>query len=248
MRSIAFLAFLALAGSLADAPGAPAAEPVDLELVLLADASGSIDDGEIRFQRAGYAQALTDPAILEAIGQGYGGRIAVTYVEWGSADSQDVVVPWTILDDAASARTFTASLLAAPRGAHGANAIGSALAAAQSLIEGNAIEGLRRVIDISADSANSWSGPPIEVARARALAADISINGLAILCREASCGGRPVAYDLEEAFGRRIIGGPASFVVTVDDRSSFADAVRRKLLLEIAGARPDGPGTPRLPG
>jgi hypothetical protein len=206
---------------------AVAAERVDLELVLLADASGSIDDGEIRFQREGYARALTDPAILEAIAQGHDGRIAVIYVEWGSAASQDV--------GADSAGAFARSLLAAPRRAHGANAIGSALTIAQGLIEGNAIDGLRRVIDISADSANSWSGPPIEEARGRALAADVTINGLAILCREASCGGRPIAYDLEEAFARRIIGGPASFVVTAGDRASFADAVRRKLLLEIAG-------------
>lgn len=214
---------------------AAAAERVDLELVLLADASGSIDDGEIHFQREGYARALTDPEILEAIAQGYDGRIAVTYVEWGSAASQDVVVPWAILDGAGSAGAFAQSLLAAPRRAQGANAIGSALVLAQGLIEDNAIDGQRRVIDISADSANSWSGPPIEEARARALAADITINGLAILCREAGCSGRPVTYDLEEAFARRIVGGPASFVVTAGDRASFADAVRRKLLLEIAG-------------
>ena len=64
--------------------------------------------------------------------------------------------------------------------------------------------------------------------------AGIVINGLAILCRSGGCGGRPVSYDLEAAFASRIIVGPGSFVVTVDGETSFADAVRRKLVLEIA--------------
>ena len=165
------------------------AESVDLELVLLADASGSIDDAEIHFQRQGYASAITHPAVLDAIAQGYDQRIAVTYVEWGGASSQEVVVPWTIIDGPASAAGFAEALLTPPRRAFGRNAIGNAIAAAQALIESNAIEGHRKVIDLSADSANSWGGASIAEARGRALAADIVINGLAILCR--ACSGRP---------------------------------------------------------
>ena len=93
------------------------------------------------------------------------------------------------------------------------------------------------MIDVSADSAYSWNGVPLPLARERALAAGIAINGLAVLCRE--CSGRPGGDDLEGEFTRRIIGGPASFVVTADSRASFADAVRKKLLLEIAGCVPD---------
>lgn len=209
-------------------------ERVDLELVLLADASGSIDDDEIFFQRQGYAEAITDPDILSAISLGEDGRIAVIYVEWGDAGSQEVVVPWTIIDGEASAAAFAKQLLEVPRQAFGRNAIGSAIAAGLALIEGNAIDGYRRIIDFSGDSANNWGGIPIEVARQAALAADVSINGLAILCR-ACATGRPVAYDLEEAFRREIIAGPASFVVTADGEQSFAAAVRKKLLLEVAG-------------
>ena len=207
--------------------------PVDLELVLLADATGSIDDKEIFFQRQGYADAITDPDILSAIALGADGRIAVTYVEWGDQDSQEVVVPWTIIDGAAAAAGFAQALMAQPRKAFGRNAIGSAITYAHLLIEGNGINGFRREIDISGDSANSWNGIPLEVARQNAIAADIVINGLAILCRD--CSGRPVYYDLEEAYRRDIIGGPAAFVVTADDMESFATAVRKKLLLEIAG-------------
>jgi len=212
-----------------------AADDVDLELVLLADASRSIDNAEIRFQRQGYADAITHPDVLGAIEQGFRQRIAVTYVEWGDVNSQDVVVSWMIIDGKDTAETFAAALLDAPRLAFGPNAIGNALAAAQALIEGNDIDAFRRVIDFSGDSANNFGGIPIAAARSSALAADITINGLAILCKQNDCSGRPNLYDLEDAFTKTIIGGPGSFVVTVDDRLSYAEAVRRKLILELAG-------------
>ena len=220
---------------------AAAAETVDLELVLLADASRSIDDAEIRFQRQGYAGAITHPEVLGAIAQGFEQRIAVTYVEWGEASSQEIVVPWTVVDGPESAAAFAAALLEAPRRAFGPNAVGNALAAAHALIETNAFDGYRRVIDFSGDSAYSFGGMPVAEARAAALAADIMINGLAILCRAAACSGRPVAYDLEAAFAATIIGGPASFVLTADRDDRFAQAVRRKLLLEVAGTPDPGP-------
>ncbi|MEL7469606.1 MAG: DUF1194 domain-containing protein, partial [Pseudomonadota bacterium] len=87
------------------------------------------------------------------------------------------------------------------------------------------------------DSANNWNGPSIPDARAEVLSAGISINGLAVLCR--SCSGQPVSYDLEAAFREFIIGGPGSFVITAENSETFADAVRRKLILEIAGTMPD---------
>lgn len=216
-----------------------AAEPVDLELVLAADASGSIDEGEIRLQREGYAAAITSGEILQAIGVGYLGRIAVTYVEWGAENSQAVVAPWQVIDGPASAAAFADILRSTPRQAFGRNAIGSVIAFAQRQIETNAYQGERLVIDISADSAYSWNGVPLALARARALEAGITINGLAVLCR--TCSGRPAGGDLEAEFARKIIGGPASFVVTADGDTSFADAVRKKLLLEIAGLVPSGP-------
>ena len=205
---------------------------VDLELVFLADASGSIDNAEILFQRQGYATAVTHPDVLKAI-VGYLRRIAVTYVEWGSADSQEVVVPWTIIDGLESAELFATALLARPRLAFGPNAIGSAITFAHALIRANKIDGMRMIIDFSADSANNWGGVPIFDARAQALGDGLTINGLAILCR-GDCGGRPVSYNVEQAFADTIIGGPGSFVVTADGRDSFAAAVHRKLILEIA--------------
>ena len=228
-------AFVALI--LACQPAAAETE-VDLKLVLLVDASNSIDNAELQFQRRGYGDALTHPDVLSAIRSGLLGRISVSLMEWADAGNQDVVVPWTIIEDAASAEAFRDRLLNAKRWTYGSNAIGDAIAAAQQHIESDPTLALRKVIDFSGDSANNWSGEPIAGARARALAAGITINGLAILCLEADCSGRPVSYDLEAAFQTQIIGGPRSFVITVDGRNRFAEAVRRKLILEISDADP----------
>lgn len=212
-------------------------DTVDLELLLMADATGSIDDDEIRFQRLGYAEALTDPEVLDAISRGALGVIAVAYVEWASQDQQDIVVDWTLIDGAAAAEDFARRLIVAPRRAYGRNAIGAALMTGVALIEGNDHHAFRRVIDFSADSANNWNGPSIEAGRQMALDAGITINGLAVLCRNCPSG-RPISYDLEDAFANRIIGGPGAFVVTADGDAAFSSAVRRKLILEVSGAEP----------
>jgi hypothetical protein len=225
---------LCLAGT-----AAGAAEQVDLKLVLLADASRSIDDAEIQFQRRNYAAAITHDQVLAAIAGGYRQRIAVTYVEWGDETSQEVVVPWAIIDGRRSAAAFARALLETPRLGSGPNAIGSALAMAHGLIMGSAIRATRNVIDFSGDSAYSFGGIPVAAPRRAALADGIVINGLAILCSSPECSGRPVAYDLETAFAQLIIGGRGSFVVTADGAERFAEAVRRKLVLEIAGV-PEG--------
>lgn len=235
-KTIRWLCVILAAVFLATRPASAADEEVvDLELVLLADATGSIDTAEIKFQREGYASAITDPQVIDAITGGLHGKIAITYVEWGDSSSQQVVVPWTVISDAASAQKIAGVLRSTPRLAFGSNAIGSALFKGMQLLETNKYKGLRRVIDLSADSANNWNGPPIAAVREVVTAKGITINGLAILCRDLECGGRPVIYNLEEAFQREIIGGPGAFVVTAGDMKSFAAAVKRKLILEIAG-------------
>ena len=238
------LALLVTSGASTDA-AADKKMAVDVELVLLADASNSIDSAEIRFQRQGYASAITHPDVLSAIAKGAYQRIALTFIEWGDLFSQKTVVDWMVVKDLASAEAFATRLMSEPRQAYGSNAIGEALAVAHAQIASNAFDGHRKVIDFSADSANNWSGRSIEEARKPALDAGLIINGLAILCRSNDCSGRPVAYDLERAFATRIIGGPGSFVITVDSASSFADAVRRKLILELAGLAPNKRKRPR---
>jgi len=236
LRHCCGMLFLALA-ALLTLPAQAADPMVDLELVLLADASGSIDEAEIRFQREGYAEAITDREVLKAITGGWNGKIALTYVEWGDAAHQDVVVPWMTIASAGDAAAFGEALRAAPRRAFGFNAIGSAIAFGHDLLDSNGIKGLRRVIDFSADSAATGGGVPVNLARASAISAGVTINGLAVLCRDEDCSGRPVGYDLEAAFEQMIIGGPGAFVITADSPQTFAAAVKRKLILEIAGGR-----------
>ena len=210
------------------------AQDTDLELVLLADASGSIDQREIAFQRQGYAQAITDPAVLSAIAGTAYGSIAVTYVEW--AANQATVVPWTIIDGPESAQAFADALVGPPRRAAGRNAIGAALLEGLRLMETNDIDGWRRVIDFSGDSVNNYGGPSIAEARAQVLAAGVTINALPILRPDDP--GRAHG-GLEAAYEAQIIGGPNAFVVTAESRASFATAVRRKLILEISGMTPE---------
>jgi hypothetical protein len=210
------------------------AQDIELELVLLADASGSISEQEIQFQRQGYADALADPRVLSVIKNSAYGAIAVTYVEW--AANTAVVVGWTRIDSLESAQAFGAALIAPPRQAYGRNAIGSALLDGKRLIEENDFDGWRKVIDFSGDSPNSFSGPPIETARQEVVAAGITINGLPILCRFCDT---PARYpDLAGIYRDTIIGGVGAFVISATSEDDLADAIRRKLILEISGEMP----------
>lgn len=202
------------------------AQEVDLELVLLADASGSITQAEIDLQRESTATAITDPAVLSAIANTLTGSIAVTYVEW--AANQATVVDWTIIDGPETAEAFAVALLGPPRLATGRNAIGDALLEGKRQIEANDIRSLRQVIDFSGDSAGNFSGAGIEEARAEVLAAGIVINGLPILDEGP---GDPLLQEYES----RIIGGPGAFAIPALGRDEFVTALRRKLILEIAG-------------
>jgi len=223
-----------LCGILA-ASGADAQEPVDLELVLAADGSGSIDDAELALQREGYANAVRNPKVLELLTGGIHGKSVIAYVEWGNALSQHTIVDWTVIDGPESAAAFGEALVNAPREAWGFNSISNAIAYSQLLIDQNPYRGLRRIIDISADAGNI-GGMPLPVARANAVAAGITINGLAI-SRPGST--RPLrAVSLEQEFREQIIGGTGAFVVTVDETISFAEAVLKKMILEVAGIAP----------
>jgi len=214
---------------------AAAQEPVDLELVLAADGSGSIDDAELRLQREGYANAVRNPRVLELLTGGIHGKSVIAYVEWGSAQSQATIVDWTVIDGPGAAAAFGAALVDAPREAWGYNSISNAIAYSQNLIQTNPYRGLRRIIDISADAGNI-GGMPLALARGNAVAAGITINGLAI-SRPGST--RPFrAVSLEQEFREQIIGGTGAFVVTVDETISFAEAVLKKMILEVAGIAP----------
>lgn len=228
MRLLILLFFI-LAG-----PAVAQDREAGLELVLLADGSGSINAEELAFQRQGYAEAITNPEVIAAIEGSIYGSIAVTYVEW--ATNTAVVADWMIIDDAASAQRFADQLIGPPRQVYGRDAIGGALLEGKRLIESNDIFSPRQVIDFSGDSIGNSLGPPIATARETVLAAGITINALPILRPE---DGRRAGSNLEEEYANRIIGGPGAFMVTAESRETFAQAVRRKLVLEIAGITPE---------
>lgn len=215
---------------------AVAQERVDLELVLAADGSGSIDEDELALQRRGYAEALTSPEVLQAIGSGPHGAIAVAYMEWGAPSSQVVIVDWAVIRDEASAADFAQKLVTRPRGAFGYNSISAAIDFSVRMINTSGFEGLRKVIDVSADAPNI-GGRPVEAARDDAVADGITINALAIKRPGGGYRG-PAGMSLESYMAASVIGGPGAFVEIADETRSFRDAVRSKLVLEIAGLPP----------
>jgi hypothetical protein len=210
------------------------AETVDLELVFAADGSGSIDDDELRLQRKGWADALTSKEVLDGIRDGSVGAIAVAYMEWGGPQSQVLIVDWHVIRDEPSARIFAERLIGAPRGAYGYNSISNAIDFSVRLVEGNAHDGVRKMIDVSGDGPNI-GGRPLVLARGDALAKGFTINALAIR-RPGGRPGGPNGMPLEDYYGQEVIGGPGAFVEVADETRPFAVAARRKLLTEIAGA------------
>jgi hypothetical protein len=216
-------------------PPAAAEEQVDLELVLAVDVSGSMDRDEQRLQRSGYVAALIHPDVVDAVGSGLTGRIAVTYMEWAGPSAQRVVVPWQVIDGATSARDFAAKLAAAPLGTMRGTSISSSLRLAAGLFEGNGFSGYRKVIDMSGDGPNNM-GPPVLAARDEVLALGIVINGLPIMLKQANAAGFGSISDLDTYYANCVIGGPGAFLVSVNDPTGLVDAIRRKMILEIADA------------
>ena len=219
--------------------------PLDVELVIAADGSGSITDAELAVQREGYAAAITDPQILRVIRSGIYGRIAVAYLEWGGADSQEIIADWQLIENMEQAEAFARVIRETPRRAHGWNSISNAIAAATSMIENNRYNGFRKVIDVSGDS-GQYGGMPLPIARQRALDAGITINGLTLNYRGGGLTG-PGGMPLTLHYERDIIGGPGAFVKSVKEPEAFHDAILEKLLLEIAAIPATKPASqPRM--
>jgi hypothetical protein len=243
MRSMQLLCAAAAAAALLGTAGIAGAAtgdvPVDLELVLGVDISGSVDEVEGALQRDGYVAALQDPKVIAAIRGGILGRIAVTYFEWADETVQSVSVGWTLIDSEASARAFAARVAAAPsrRGLY--TSISAALRAAAPMFDGNGFKGTRRVIDLSGDGPNNVGGL-VTQARDEIAARRITINGLPIVNDRIDRYGAPMP-NLDLYYRNCVIGGPGAFMVVAQDFRSFAVVVRRKLILEIAGLAPPAP-------
>jgi hypothetical protein len=205
---------------------APAQTPVDLQLVLAVDVSGSVNQARFELQRDGYAAAFRNARVLDTIRSGPQQAIAATMVQWTGPALQVHVVPWLRIGDTGSAEAFAAAVARVPRQLFGGGtSISGAIDYAVTLMPESPYRGARRVIDVSGDGSNN-RGRLVNLARDEAVAANIGINGLPILALEP---------DLDDYYERNVIGGPGAFVIAAKSYEAFADAILKKLITEIAG-------------
>ena len=218
-------------------PATAGAEPADLELVIATDVSRSIDPEEARLQRRGIAEAFRNPAVIRAIESGFLGKIGVAYIDYSSRAHNAIVIDWTLVHDRGSAESFAARLLAAPPTYGRRTSISDAIEQARQMIESNAIEGTRRVIDVSGDGPNNH-GRLVDLVRDATILRRITINGLPIVNERGPFVSRFYLRDLDRYYLGCVIGGPGAFLVVANGFEDFARAIRRKLILEIAGTLP----------
>lgn len=222
----AMLTFLLLLAS-----PSQAATEVDLALVLAVDISNSMDREEQELQRQGFVEAFRSPAVHDAIAGGALGRIAVVYMEWAANYRRNVVVPWTVIDGPEAAADFAGRLDQAPINRGPRTSISGAIDFAAELLRDSGVEAIRQVIDVSGDGANN-QGRGVVQARDEALAQGITINGLPIMLKRAT--GYWDMAELDLYYRDCVIGGVGAFLVPVRERHHFADAIRTKLIREIA--------------
>ena len=210
---------------------------VNVELVIAVDVSYSMDLDELAIQREGYAQAIVSKDFLQALRAGPGGNVAVTYFEWSMSGDEKIIIPWRVIDGPESADAVSAEIMKTPVRRGSSTSISGAINFALQLFEENPYRGLRRVIDISGDGPNN-DGAPVTDARDAALAKGIIINGLPIMVKEPSY----LTTDIENLdlyYEDCVIGGPGAFIMTIKDREKFQEAIRTKLVLEVAGLTPE---------
>jgi len=232
----AFLTGVVAAPRLTDLQGSAAKTDVDVELILAVDVSYSMDLDELALQREGYVQALTSPEFLNALRQGMHGKVAVTYFEWAGTADQRVVADWHVIDGEASAKAIANAIANAPIRRSYRTSISGALNFAAPMFETSGHRGIRRVIDVSGDGANN-QGPPVTIARDQVLEKGIAINGLPIMLKRPSTANMDLE-DLDIYYEDCVIGGAGSFVVPIKEREKFKEAIRTKLVLEVAGREP----------
>src|SRR5689334_23024258 len=215
---------------------------VDVELILAVDVSYSMDMDELAIQREGYAQAIVSKEFLQALKSGPNGKISVTYFEWAASSDQKIIIPWRLIDGPETADAVANEIMKTPIRRASRTSISGAIYFAMPLFNEDPYHGLRRVIDISGDGPNN-NGAPVTGARDEALSKGIVINGLPIMVKEPSYSTMDID-NLDWYYEDCVIGGPGSFVVPIRDRDKFKEAIRTKLLQEVAGRTPERPVVP----
>lgn len=217
---------------------------VDLALVLAVDISYSMDPEEQQLQREGFIQAFRSPEVHAAIRRGVIGKIGVVYLEWAGAYDQRVVLPWTIIDGPEAATAFAGSLAQKPTRRASRTSIASAIDFSAKLLASSELGASRQVIDISGDGPNN-QGRAVTAARDEAVERGITINGLPLMLKS---GGAFDIGDLAGYYRDCVIGGTGAFLVPVRSREQFVDAVKTKIIMEIAALPTPGPSPAELGG
>jgi Protein of unknown function (DUF1194) len=222
-------------------PGRPAraAEQVDLLLALAMDVSRSMSQPKFQLQREGYAAAIANPQVLDAVKSGPHQRIAICFIDWSAPGEQKLVIDWSVLDGPVSARRFAELIIQAPRSFFNSTSIAGGIDFAVGQIARAPFEAERHAIDVSGDGTNN-SGRDVRDARDQAVAKGIAINGLAILT-DIQFAQNPQHTNppggLEKYYRDYVIGGSGAFVMVAEDFSSFGRAMVKKLIAEIASGR-----------
>ena len=235
IKSILILLFAAIAllprVALAD-------DDVDLLLVLAADVSRSIDSTKFQLQREGYAAAISDPRVLDAIRSGRTGRIGLMFVEWSGVGAQRVVIDWTTVGDSDSAKGFGDRLLEAPRSFADRTSISGAIEYSMAQFDRSPYKSARHTIDISGDGTNN-AGRDVALQRDDAVAKGVTINGLVILSDN------PMSWNpdhtnppggLANYYRTNVTGGLGAFVLVAENFNSFGQAIISKMIAEVAQA------------
>ena len=255
MRSLASIGAVLIAGALVAggvavvaAPGPTykaeqheaekdAANAVDVELILAVDVSYSMDMDELAIQREGYAQAIISKEFLQALKSLPNGKVSITYFEWAASSDQKIIIPWRLIDGPETADAVASEIMKTPVRRASRTSISGAIYFAMPLFDQDPYHGTRRVIDISGDGPNN-NGAPVTPARDEAVSKGIVINGLPIMVKEPSYSTMDID-NLDWYYEDCVIGGPGSFVVSIKDREKFKEAIRTKLLLEVASRTPE---------
>lgn len=198
----------------------------ELELILAVDVSGSINRDEYRLQMRGLSDAFRSSDIIHLIAStSRKGGVYATVVQWSGQPHQTQIVPWAKLEDEATVLKFADAIDASPRTfLNYSTAIGDALAFSRAMFAIRPTKCRRRVIDVSGDGPNN-EGSPVNNIRAQLIYEQVTINGLVVL------GDEP---DLGKYYRQNVAGGNGAFVITAQTFSDYPDAIRRKLLREIA--------------
>ena len=200
----------------------------DLALVLAIDASGSINEQDFDLQKTGYAAAFTDQTVLAALAGA--GVVDVAVVFWGDEQIAPQILPWRRIAAPEDAFGVAEDIARMPRQVTGDTGIGAGLWTALDLLETGAACAARRIINVSGDGKESFGARTrhhiaLSVARDRADAMGVTINGLAITVEQT---------DLPDWYRAQVITGPDAFVMTAPSFEAFGAAIIRKLAREIA--------------